>query len=95
MNDGIQCIGNTAYIDRLCMVCISGIERDIWTNISKSTWQHSTIRTHRKKVCVVGNTQFLETNSVVVTLVHVIHNETTCPASKDSTNRFVQTLFMR
>ena len=48
--------------------------------------------THKKKVCVVGKAQFLITNSVVVTFVQVIQSETTWPANKDRTNRFVQIL---
>lgn len=51
--------------------------------------------THRKNVWVVGNAQFRWTSSVVVTLVQVIHNETSCPARRDNTKRFVQILEKR
>lgn len=54
------------------------MEQAIWTN--------------KKNVCVVGNDQFLITNSVVVTFVQVIQRETTCPANNDRTNRLVQIL---
>ena len=51
--------------------------------------------THRKNVWVVGSDQFRFTSSVVVTFVHVMHSETTCPASSDQTNRFVHRLTNR
>ena len=52
-------------------------------------------KTYRKNVWVVGKAQFLMTNSVVVTVVHVIHNETTCPARRDRVKRLVQRLINR
>jgi hypothetical protein len=49
--------------------------------------------THKNHVCVVGSDQFLLTSSVVVTLVTVIHRETTCPAKSESIKRLVHILF--
>ena len=50
------------------------------------------IETHKNQVCVVGNDQCLFTNSVVVTFVQVMHNDTTCPAISERTNRLVHRL---
>lgn len=48
---------------------------------------------YKNHVCVVGNDQFLLTSSVVVTLVTVMHKETTCPANSESMKRLVHILF--
>lgn len=48
---------------------------------------------YKNHVCVVGNDQFLLISSVVVTLVTVIHRETTCPAKSESMKRLVHILF--
>ena len=50
---------------------------------------------HKNQVCVVGRDQFLFTSSVVVTLVTVMQSDTTCPATNEKMNRFVQRLFHR
>lgn len=50
---------------------------------------------YRKKVWVVGNTQFPFVNSSVVTLVHVMHRETSWPASRDRMKRLVHKLLKR
>jgi hypothetical protein len=57
------------------------------------TDHHKNQNTHKNHVCVVGNDQFLDTNSVVVTLVTVMHRETTCPANSESMKRLVHKLF--
>jgi hypothetical protein len=54
---------------------------------------HNNQSTHKNHVCVVGNDQFLLTSSVVVTLVTVMHRETTCPANSESMKRLVHILF--
>ena len=51
--------------------------------------------THRKNVWVVGSDQFRFTSSVVVTFVHVMQSETTCPASSARVKRRVQMLAKR
>ena len=47
---------------------------------------------HVKNPWVVDNVQPLFTSSVVVTFVHVMHSETTCPASNERINLRVHTL---
>ena len=49
--------------------------------------------TYKNHVCVVGNDQFLLTSSVVVTLVTVMHRETSCPAKSENIKRLVHMLF--
>jgi hypothetical protein len=44
---------------------------------------------------VVALAQLRMTNSVVVTFVHVIQSDTTCPATSASTNRLVHRLLNR
>jgi hypothetical protein len=53
------------------------------------------MKTHKKKVWVVGKAQFLFSNSVVVTLVHVMHNERSWPDKSAKTNRRVHRLINR
>lgn len=50
---------------------------------------------HRKKVWVVGNCQFPVVNSWVVTFVHVMHSDTSWPASRERTKRLVHRLRKR
>ena len=50
---------------------------------------------YRKKVWVVGNCQLPIVNSSVVTLVQVMHSETTWPARRDRTKRLVHMLKKR
>ena len=50
---------------------------------------------YRKKVWVVGNCQFPVVSSSVVTFVHVMHSETTWPASRDRMKRLVHRLRKR
>jgi hypothetical protein len=89
-------MGNTAHIDRSCMVYKHKTERNIFTQRSDQLFHSSDqIRTHKKKVWVVGKDQCRRTNSVVVTSVHVTQSETTWPASKDSVKRRVQRLQKR
>ena len=51
--------------------------------------------THKNRVWVVGRTHPRLTSSVVVTSVHVIHSDTSWPASRLRTNLFVQILANR
>lgn len=50
---------------------------------------------YRKKVWVVGSCQFPVVSSSVVTFVHVMHSETTWPASRDRMKRLVHRLRKR
>jgi hypothetical protein len=50
---------------------------------------------YRKNVWVVGNCQFPFVSSSVVTFVHVMHSETTWPASRERTKRLVHRLRKR
>lgn len=50
---------------------------------------------YRKKVWVVGICQFPIESSSVVTFVHVMHSETTWPASRDRVNCLVHRLRKR
>ena len=52
-------------------------------------------RTYKKNPWVVERVHPRLTSSVVVTFVHVIHNETTWPAKKAMMNGLVQTLLHR
>lgn len=58
-------------------------------------WEKKIKAWYRKKVWVVGNCQFPVESSSVVTFVHVIHSETTWPASRDKMKRLVHRLWKR
>jgi hypothetical protein len=51
--------------------------------------------THRNQVCVVALLQPRMTSSVVVTLVHVMHKDTSCPARRARVNLLVHRLLKR
>lgn len=50
-------------------------------------------KTDKKNPWVVESVHPRLTSSVVVTFVHVIQRERTCPANRDKTNRLVHMLF--
>lgn len=52
-------------------------------------------KTYKKIPCVVDSVHPRLTSSVVVTLVQVIHNDTTCPARNAMINGLVHTLLHR
>lgn len=89
-----QCCEYNKMVAYICILC-KGCRWEKGKSTFGDDWiadKVTNLSTYKKNVWVVGNAQFLLINSVVVTLVQVIHNERIWPDRRQRMKRRFQRL---